>query len=149
MKYQRTSQLPGGTENIMSFRKKNKQAEGDDVKVVHAKGSKGEQQQSAKDQSSEQAAAQTTGQQAGQESGQPPAQAEEAQEAQADEQSTPDDEEDDESSAPAEPVPDGTTAEILRWVGDDKKRAQAALDKEQADDRPRHGLTGELKKILE
>jgi hypothetical protein len=48
----------------------------------------------------------------------------------------------------SEPVPDGSTAEILRWVGTDKQRAQAAFDKEQADDRPRHGLTGELKKVL-
>jgi hypothetical protein len=127
----------------MSFRHKDKQesqenqqptAEGDDVKVVHEKDSK-------QGQSSEQASAQqTTSQQAGQESGQPQAQTEE--------QSTPDEDEDDDSSAPTEPVPDGTTAEILHWVGEDRQRAQAALDKEQADDRPRGGLTGELKKIL-
>jgi hypothetical protein len=138
----------------MSFRHKDKQenqqepqqatAEGDDVKVVHEKDSK--QDKSPKDQSSEQAAAQqTTGQQAGQESGQPQAQTEEATSG---EQSTPDEDEDDDSSAPTEPVPDGTTAEILHWVGEDRQRAQAALDKEQADDRPRGGLTGELKKIL-
>jgi hypothetical protein len=46
-------------------------------------------------------------------------------------------------------VPDGTTAEILQWVGDDKERAQQALDKENADESPRKGLTGELEKKLE
>jgi hypothetical protein len=46
-------------------------------------------------------------------------------------------------------VPDGTTAEVLAWVGDDKERAQAALDKENADESPRKGLTGELEKLLE
>jgi hypothetical protein len=134
----------------MSFRNKDKKQksqqanpEGDDVDIVHAKGSKGAQQQSGKDQSSGQAATQqTTGQQAGQESGQPPAQTNEQQSS---DQPSSDDEDDDS----AEPVPDGTTAEILRWVGGDKKRAQAALDKEQADDRPRAGLTGELKRVLE
>ena len=45
-------------------------------------------------------------------------------------------------------VPDGTTAEILQWVGDDKEKAQAALDKENADEKPRKGLTGELEEIL-
>jgi hypothetical protein len=47
-----------------------------------------------------------------------------------------------------EPVPDGTSAEVLQWVGDDQGKAQRALDKEQADDKPRVGLTGELEKIL-
>jgi hypothetical protein len=47
-----------------------------------------------------------------------------------------------------EQVPDGTTAEVLAWVGDDKARAQAALDKENADDSPRKGLTGELEQML-
>jgi hypothetical protein len=144
----------------MSFRNKDKKGkkskqestqettEGDDVEVVHAKDSQ-TQHKSAKDQSSEQAARQqTSAQQSGQESGQPPAQTNEQT---SDEQQTSDgdEDEDDDSSDDAEPVPDGTTAEILRWVGGDKKRAQAALDKEQADDRPRHGLTGELKKVLE
>lgn len=46
-------------------------------------------------------------------------------------------------------VPDGTTAEVLAWVGDDEARAQAALDKENADESPRKGLTSELEKILE
>ena len=52
------------------------------------------------------------------------------------------------STPPEEPVPDGTTAEILAWVGGDPDRAQRALDKEQTSDRPRSGLTGELNKIL-
>lgn len=47
-----------------------------------------------------------------------------------------------------EEVPEGTTAEILGWVGDDQDRAQAALDKEEEDDSPRKGLTSELSKIL-
>jgi len=46
-------------------------------------------------------------------------------------------------------VPQGTTTEILRWVGDDKNRAQSALDAEQSHDRPRTGLVNELKKRLE
>ena len=45
--------------------------------------------------------------------------------------------------------PQGTTAEILRWVGDDRGRAQSALDAEQSHDRPRTGLVDELKKSLE
>lgn len=45
-------------------------------------------------------------------------------------------------------VPEGTTAEILDWVGDDLDRAQRALDTEQANERPRVGLTSELNKIL-
>jgi hypothetical protein len=128
----------------MSFRKKNREAEAkkeEDVKVV--KESKG-QDKSASDSSQDQAQTQqTTGQQSGQESGQPPAQ----NDAQSDDKSSGD--EDDDKSDESEPVPAGTTAEILRWVGDDKQRAQQALDKEQAEDKPRGGLTGELKKILE
>ena len=45
--------------------------------------------------------------------------------------------------------PDGTSAEVLEWVGDDKKRAQAALDKEQANEKPRVGLTSDLQDILD
>jgi hypothetical protein len=45
-------------------------------------------------------------------------------------------------------VPEGTTAEILAWVGDDQDRAQQALDAENKDEKPRTGLTGELNKIL-
>jgi hypothetical protein len=53
-----------------------------------------------------------------------------------------------EPEATGSEVPEGTTAEILAWVGDDQERAQAALDAEQASDKPRVGLTGELEKIL-
>jgi len=126
----------------MSFRKKNREAEGEDVKVAHAKDSKqGQSSEQSSEPQSQQATQQTTGQQSGQESGQPPDQNDEQE---SDEQSASDEDEDDDS----EPVPDGTTAEILRWVGDDQQKAQRALEKEQADDRPRAGLTGELKKIL-
>jgi hypothetical protein len=45
--------------------------------------------------------------------------------------------------------PDGTSAEVKAWVGDDKERAQAALDKEQANERPRSGLSEDLQKILD
>jgi hypothetical protein len=48
-----------------------------------------------------------------------------------------------------ENVPEGTTAEILAWVGDDKDRAQRALDTENADEKPRKGLTGDLEALLE
>lgn len=45
-------------------------------------------------------------------------------------------------------VPNGTTREILSWAGDDKERAQAAIDKEAADEHPRKGLIAELRKRL-
>jgi hypothetical protein len=131
----------------VSFRKKHREAreteaaEGEDVKIAHEKkGSKSGDDSGSGDQSSQQqqAAEQTTGQQSGQETGQPPDQGSDE---------TSDDEEEDDKSDD-EPVPDGTTAEILRWVGSDRDRAQRALDKEQGDDRPRTGLTGELKRIL-
>ena len=44
--------------------------------------------------------------------------------------------------------PDGTSKEVLDWVGDDQARAQAALDKEQANEKPRVGLTEDLEKLL-
>lgn len=46
------------------------------------------------------------------------------------------------------PVPDGTAPEVLAWVGDDKERAQQALDKESQSERPRSGLTNELNEII-
>jgi hypothetical protein len=46
-------------------------------------------------------------------------------------------------------VPDGTTEEVLAWVGDDKARAQKALDKEQKDDSPRVTLVEPLEKLVE
>jgi len=147
MRYERTSQLPG-TENTMSFRHKDREAEGDDVKVAYEKDSK--QGKPEEQSSGQQASQQTTEQQSGQESGQPAGQTDEQQ---SEQQQSSDDEDDDKSDesdeSDDEPVPDGTTAEILRWVGDDKGRAVRALEKERADSRPRAGLTGELTKILE
>ena len=46
-------------------------------------------------------------------------------------------------------VPKGTTKEILEWVGDDKDRAQQALDAEEADDSPRKTLVHDLNKKLD
>ena len=45
-------------------------------------------------------------------------------------------------------VPTGSIKEILEWVDGDKDKAQAALDVEQADDKPRRGLVSELNEIL-
>jgi hypothetical protein len=122
----------------MSFRKKHREAKGAGVQVVTEQDSK---QEHAEAQSEQQPAAQPA-QQSGQEAGQPPEQSNETSAEQ------PSSEDKDDTSDDAEPVPDGTTAEILRWVGDDKGRAVRALEKERADDRPRAGLTGELNKIL-
>jgi len=117
----------------------------DMMRVSHAKDSQtGKSEQPSAAQQSVDSSQEQTGQQSGQESGQPPEQ--DTEETTEEQQASEDEDED--SSADAEPVPDGTTAEILHWVGDDQDRAQRALDKEQADDRPRAGLTGELKKIL-
>lgn len=122
----------------MSFRHKNREAEAEeeDVRVSHAKDSQTPDQKSAQEQSSEQQAPQ----QADQESGQPTEQTSEEK----DDETSPSEEEEED----AEPVPVGTTAEILQWVASDKDRAQRALDKEQSNDKPRGGLTGELRKIL-
>lgn len=48
-----------------------------------------------------------------------------------------------------EDVPTGTTKELLDWVGDDKDRAQRALDVELENDKPRNGLVKSLKEIAE
>jgi hypothetical protein len=132
----------------VSFRKKDKKAteEDEDMKVVHAEDSQKQYEKSDQVQS-QRRTDQTTGQQSGQESGEPTNMGSESEEELKREDSGDGDSEDD--SDDSEPVPDGTTAEILKWVGDDKKRAQAALDKEQAEEKPRTGLTGELKQILE
>ena len=45
-------------------------------------------------------------------------------------------------------VPDGTSAEVLDWVGEDMQRAQIALNKERANDEPREALVTKLQKIL-
>jgi hypothetical protein len=122
----------------------------DMMKVSHAKDSQKGQDKSGSEQSTQPPqdqghADQATGQQSGQESGEPTTQTSEAEgELQRDEA-----EEDEGESDDSEPVPEGTTAEILRWVGNDQGRAQRALDKEQAEEKPRTGLTGELKQILE
>lgn len=44
-------------------------------------------------------------------------------------------------------VPGSTAAEILEWVGDDPARAQAALDAEQAREKPRVTLVGKLEPL--
>ncbi len=50
----------------------------------------------------------------------------------------------------AEEVPSGTTREIIEWVGDDKERAQRALDVEEAKgDSGLKGLKRDLHKMLE
>ena len=51
-------------------------------------------------------------------------------------------------NADPEAVPQGTVPEVLTWVGDDKDRAQKALDAENADDKPRKGLVKSLEEIV-
>lgn len=48
----------------------------------------------------------------------------------------------------AQGVPEGSAAEVLAWVGDDKDRAQEALDAEDAGQQ-RIGLTRKLKEIVD
>jgi hypothetical protein len=45
-------------------------------------------------------------------------------------------------------VPTGTIAEVKDWVGDDKERAQAALDVENAKDNPRSTLVEWLEGVI-
>jgi hypothetical protein len=59
-----------------------------------------------------------------------------------------DDEVPEEPIPTVEPVPTGTTAEVLAWVGDDKDRAHRALETEQASSSPRRGLVSELERKL-
>lgn len=47
-----------------------------------------------------------------------------------------------------EPVPKGTSAEVMDWVGGDEDRAQQAYDAELATSKPRKGLLDELEEIL-
>jgi hypothetical protein len=55
-----------------------------------------------------------------------------------------------EDESTEEEVPDGTVKEILEWVGDDKDRAQRALDAEDAKgNNGRKGLKRELNEKLE
>jgi hypothetical protein len=46
-------------------------------------------------------------------------------------------------------VPTGTINEIKAWVGDDKEKAQAALDAENAKESPRSTLVDWLEGVLE
>lgn len=45
-------------------------------------------------------------------------------------------------------VPEGTVKEVLAWVGDDKDKAQRALDAENATGDPRKSLVAELEERL-
>lgn len=46
-------------------------------------------------------------------------------------------------------VPDGTVDEVLAWVGDDKAKAQQALDAEEDADKPRTTLVEALEAMVE
>jgi hypothetical protein len=46
-------------------------------------------------------------------------------------------------------VPSGTVPEILTWVGEDKERAQRALEVENADEKPRKGLIKALSELID
>lgn len=45
-------------------------------------------------------------------------------------------------------TPTGTRPEIMAWVGEDKERAQRALDAENANDKPRKTLVADLEALL-
>lgn len=45
-------------------------------------------------------------------------------------------------------VPEGSIKEVTAWVGDDKDRAQAALDEENKKDNPRKSLVEKLEDII-
>lgn len=54
------------------------------------------------------------------------------------------------SAAPSgDEVPEGTVDEVLAWVGDDKDRAQQALDAEEDSDKPRSTLVEALEALVE
>lgn len=44
-------------------------------------------------------------------------------------------------------IPDGNIGEIMDWVGQDKERAQRAIDKENERQTPRRGLINHLNKV--
>lgn len=46
-------------------------------------------------------------------------------------------------------VPDGSAEVVLAWVGEDKERAARALAAEQARDKPRSTLVGQLEKLAQ
>jgi hypothetical protein len=62
-----------------------------------------------------------------------------------------------EGEAPEEPTPgpaaeldiDGTAADVLAWVGEDRERAAEALAAEQAKDKPRSTLVKQLEKLVD
>lgn len=47
-----------------------------------------------------------------------------------------------------DPVPEGSVDEIVEWVGDDRERAQRALDVEQASERPRKTAVAAFEAVL-
>lgn len=47
-----------------------------------------------------------------------------------------------------ENVPDGNISEINEWVGDDKDRAQLALDAENEQENPRKTLVKHLEEVI-
>ena len=53
-----------------------------------------------------------------------------------------------ETTEEAQGVPDGSAAEVLEWVGDDKDRAKEALEAEDAGQQ-RIGLTRKLKELVD
>lgn len=59
-------------------------------------------------------------------------------------------------TAPApEPVeqklvaPVGTIGAVLAWVGEDKERAEVALEQEKGEDKPRKSLIAQLEEVLD
>lgn len=44
-------------------------------------------------------------------------------------------------------VPQGTSKEVIDWVGDDKNRAEVALAEEKASGQPRKGLVRDLEEL--
>jgi hypothetical protein len=63
---------------------------------------------------------------------------------------TGDDKDADESTSDGDDqVPEGTAADVLAWVGTDQDRARRALAVEQAQDRPRSVLIGNLRKLAD
>jgi len=53
------------------------------------------------------------------------------------------------AAATSNEPPDGTSAEVMEWVGDDPQKAQAALDKEQSHEKPRSGLSEDLQEVID
>lgn len=49
----------------------------------------------------------------------------------------------------AEPLPSGTTSELLEWAGDDPARAAALLERERSSTAPRKALSERLASIID